>query len=47
MLVHTWIKFADGMSANRESLSPWWNVVSARNTGPGGRDHTTVCEAFK
>jgi hypothetical protein len=46
-----WIRFADGMSVklrcNREALDAWWNAVSARSTGPIGRDHQTVCEMFK
>jgi Protein of unknown function (DUF2478) len=46
-----WIKFADGMSVKlrceRTALDAWWRVVSAKNTGPIGQDHTTVCEAFK
>jgi hypothetical protein len=46
-----WIKFADGMSVklrcDREALDAWWQAVSARNTGPIGQGHQTVCEAFK
>jgi hypothetical protein len=46
-----WIKFADGMSVklrcDREALEAWWQAVSARNMAPAGRDHQTVCEAFK
>src|ERR1700704_4518934 len=45
-----WIRFADGMSVklrcNRGALDAWWNAVSARSTGPIGRDHQTVCEMF-
>jgi hypothetical protein len=46
-----WIRFADGMSVklacDRAALETWWSAVSARNTGPVGRDHQTVCEVFK
>jgi hypothetical protein len=46
-----WIKFADGMSVklrcDREALDAWWQAVAARNIGLVGRDHQTVCEAFK
>jgi Protein of unknown function (DUF2478) len=46
-----WIRFADGMSVklrcDREALDAWWQAVSARNAGPGARDHQTVCEVFK
>ncbi|MGA2288146.1 DUF2478 domain-containing protein [Bradyrhizobium sp.] len=46
-----WIRFADGMSVklrcDRASLYAWWSAVSARNAGPIGRDHQTVCEVLK
>jgi Protein of unknown function (DUF2478) len=46
-----WIRFADGMSVklrcDRASLYAWWSAVSARNAGPIGRDHHTVCEVLK
>jgi hypothetical protein len=46
-----WIRFADGMSVklrcDREALDAWWRAVSARNIGPVGQEHQTVCEAFK
>jgi hypothetical protein len=46
-----WIRFADGMSVklrcDREALDTWWQAVSARNVGPSGRFHQTVCEVLK
>jgi Protein of unknown function (DUF2478) len=46
-----WIRFADGMSVklrcDREALEAWWQAVSAKSIGPVGREHQTVCEAFK
>ena len=46
-----WIRFADGMSVklrcDRKALEAWWECGIGTQPGMVGRDHRTVCEAFK